>query len=151
MEKIKIDKNDLRNEILQLKNKIKALVNRKEKIAIAPVKFDLINNIYCFKVKVKNLLGNYSICNLLMRKKINGILCILLEEENGDEFEIEMSKIVKLQRIEMVTCAIMYKTVFQRKVTVDFEKKEKRKEFIDMMIKALKILGLEDNAINKML
>lgn len=148
---MRVEKDDLRNENLQMRNTIRALEKREQMHSAMIEEFDLDSRIYVYQVTVKNMLGNLSTCNLLVRKKLSGVHFVSLEEDNGDEFEIELRKVVKLIKADVSECSIVYKTVFQRKVTVNFQSSAKRKDFFEDIVKSFKSAGIGEAEIKKII
>lgn len=151
MNNLNEEKDDLRNQLLRQKNQIKALEKQKNQEQEKVPGIDLDHLIYCFQVKMKNMLGNFSVYNLLVRKKLSRVHYISLEEKNGDEFDIEMKKLVRIQKVEETGCIIAYKTVFQRKVTVEFASKQLRSEFFQIAEYTLRNMGIDNEQVQSII
>ena len=129
-----------------------ALEKNAESLKIIPKEiFNLDIKIYKHLIQVKNMLGGFSSCNLLIRKKHSDKLFIVIEESNGDELEIELSKIVRLQRIKNLSCVLIYKTIFQRKISFDIKNEQTRLKLFENMKKTYQSIGIKSEQIQSLI
>lgn len=147
IQKIEEQKNEQSGQILRLRNENQALermIKQTSQIEKEEINFD--SKTFKFQVKIKNMLGGFSDCMVLIRKKFGGKFVIVLEERNGDETEISLNKLFKVSIGKTKTCDIFYKTVFQRKISFELGEKSKRKSFRMLLKKALVSAGAKDIA-----
>lgn len=113
--------------------------------------FDLNLFTYKHKIKIKNMLGSYSDCFLIIRKKLSNNLVCVFEEENGDEMEIEFDKIVKINLNVNSSSNLIYKSFLQRKISFKCLCEDVYQNLFQNLKKSFQSIKLDESKIKDIL